>query len=70
MAEDFSVILARCLDDIEQGRRTVDDCLAAYPEHREELSELLGLVTEMKALPPVLPSAAFQAAAAARLLGK
>ena len=33
----IEAVLARCIDLIQQGQVTHADCLARYPEHREEL---------------------------------
>lgn len=40
MAEMFDEILDRCIDRINRGDR-IDECLADYPEHADELKPLL-----------------------------
>ena len=65
---DSTDALAECIEAIEQGRATVADCLARYPEYAAELEELLPVMAEMRAAPPVSPSPAFRQAARQRLL--
>jgi hypothetical protein len=38
---DFETILQQCLEDLADGRRTLADCLHAYPEQAEALRPLL-----------------------------
>jgi hypothetical protein len=38
---DFEQILEDCLDAIESGAATIDECLARYPEHAARLKPLL-----------------------------
>jgi hypothetical protein len=45
-------ILEACVQDVRAGRRTVSECLAAYPEEREALADLLPAVLAV-APPPV-----------------
>src|SRR5450830_1425614 len=40
-------ILARCLEDIENGLATVDECLRRHPEQAEELRPHLELHQQM-----------------------
>lgn len=56
MSDQMDFIFAECMEAIETGRLTVAQCLAQYPEHRAELSELLQIATEMQAIPTVRPS--------------
>jgi hypothetical protein len=68
MGRSFDEILAECLEAVAQGQRTVEDCLALYPEDAEQLELLLrvgSLLDEMR-LPE--PDPAFQRAARERLL--
>jgi len=46
-------VIDRCIDDITAGRRSVADCLAAFPEHREDLAPLLMAAAAVRSLPPV-----------------
>ena len=70
MSEEMIQILTECIAAIEEGRLTVDECLAKYGEYRDELEPLLMVVAEMSALPAVLPSLEFREAAAMRLMEK
>jgi len=68
MGRSFDEILAECLEAVAQGQRTVEDCLALYPENAAQLESLLrvgSLLDEMR-LPEADP--AFQRAARERLL--
>ena len=40
MEERFDKVLDECVDRINRGE-TLDECLAAYPEHAAELKPLL-----------------------------
>src|SRR5579884_2343970 len=60
-------LLARCLEAVQDGRSTIDDCAAAHPEAAPELRELLGLALSISA-PEVTPTSAFRARARAALL--
>jgi len=44
---DLTEILDSCLAEIRAGRRTVQQCLSDYPEHRAELEALLPLALAM-----------------------
>jgi hypothetical protein len=46
-------VLGECLDRWEQRQASIHDLLAAYPEYRQEIEELLGVATELWALPRV-----------------
>jgi len=64
---DFEQILEECLDDLEQGASSVDECLTRHPKHAAQLEPILltaGRVAEGQA---VRPSAAFKARARAKL---
>jgi hypothetical protein len=43
-------IVERCLDDLAAGRVTVEDCLARWPEHRDDLEPLLRAATALTGL--------------------
>ncbi len=53
-------ILDSCLEDIQAGRKQLADCLQEYPSYADELSLLLTIVLEIRAVPSVSPSAAFR----------
>ena len=60
-------ILAECLEAIERGEQTPEECLARYPEHREALAPLLDVRETIVNTAPVLPRAEFRRTATARL---
>jgi hypothetical protein len=60
-------LLAQCLNDIEQGD-SVQECLARYPERREELEPLLVAAQRVRRAASVAPSASFRQGARARML--
>ncbi len=62
--EDSGLLLARCLDDIEAGRDTVQACAARYPA----LAPALGLAAGLRDLPPVMPDPVFRAVSQQRPL--
>ena len=64
----FDEILDRCLDALRTGA-SIDDCVAPYPEHAEELRAQLHIAqTLLNTRPQVSPDAAAQAQGRARLL--
>ncbi|MBI4214207.1 MAG: hypothetical protein HY534_07865, partial [Chloroflexi bacterium] len=60
-------ILDRCLDDIRDGRATLDECLARYPEFRADLEPLLQVAASIAPLPS-LPDPAHKLAARVRFV--
>jgi hypothetical protein len=56
MYDQITHIFAECLEAIEDGRLTIDQCLAKYPRYRVQLSELLQVATGMQSAPPIFPS--------------
>lgn len=68
MTEELAQIIAECTEAVQTGRLTIDECLAKYPEYQAELVDLLLMVTQVRALPRVYPSAEFRQQARGRLL--
>lgn len=68
--QSFEAVLDLCLDEVRAGRRTVDQCLARWPQHAVALEPLLRTASALGSLAtrnsPVDParSAAFMAALA------
>jgi hypothetical protein len=60
--------LAACLDSIERGERTVEECLGLYPEHREELASLLDTASSVRERAGVSPRPGFRLTSRQRLL--
>jgi hypothetical protein len=44
MNDKFSFILSRCIASIEKGETTVDECIEQYPEYKDELADMLGVM--------------------------
>ena len=55
-------ILDVCLEDIQSGAATIEDCLARYPEHAPELEPLLEMAVFLERAAPPKPAPAFKAA--------
>ncbi len=68
MPERFEDILARCIDDVKTGVRTVEECLESYPSVRERLEPLLRTALQIQPLPGVEPSPEFRIKARVRLM--
>lgn len=60
--------LASCLDEIENGTATIDECVAAHPEVGDDLRSLLEIACAIPPLPSAGPDPAFRARARAELL--
>jgi hypothetical protein len=58
--KQFEDILVQCIEDIEAGRSTIEDCLDRYPSMREHLEPLLRIALEIRESPDVKPSATFK----------
>jgi hypothetical protein len=63
-------VLADCLEAIEEGRLTIEDCQRRYPRYREQLRRLLPLASTLRESTPVTPSPIFRRHARQRLLAK
>jgi len=53
--------LEQCLNEIETGASTVDECLVRYPEHAAELTSLLRASTKLARAGEVMPTSVFKA---------
>ena len=53
----FAEILHDCLEAVEAGQASVEDCLARYPQHAAQLEDLLRLSDQARSvpLPPLTP---------------
>lgn len=65
---ELADVLAACLDSIERGERTLEECLGLYPEHREELASLLGTASSVRERAAVSARAGFHLTSRQRLL--
>lgn len=70
MADDKIRIFAECIDAIEEGRMTAADCLAWYPQYQAELADLLGIASEVWAMPVVRPTQVARQQSKAHLLAQ
>jgi hypothetical protein len=68
MKEGLHEALAWSLNELEHGRMSVEDCLARYPEHRQELHGLLLTAQNLQRAPGVNPSLDFKLHARKRLV--
>jgi hypothetical protein len=57
MSRKFDTVLDDCMDLLRAGA-SVEDCLARYPEHAEELRPLLSLASAVKGIPTPRPDLA------------
>lgn len=65
--EEVRKLLAECLDDLDRGN-SVEECLARYPERREELEPLLHAAQRVRSAPRVAPSEPFREGARERMV--
>ncbi len=70
MSKDLEIALAECLEAIEEGRLSIDQCRERYPEVWGQLRQLLPLVSALRDAPPVTPSFGFRRDARRRLIGQ
>jgi len=68
MIDIFASKLADCVESIEGGEFTIQDCLQKYPEDSEELEQLLNLVVVLENIPVKPPDEDFEREARARIL--
>ena len=68
MNDPLTDILGICLESIERGEMSIPQCLARYPEYRQELEPLLITAATFQAAPEIAPSPAFRGAARTRLM--
>ena len=65
MGRDFNDIFDKCVDRINQGEG-IENCLASYPEHAEELEPLLRAMLDTQTAYTFTPSPAAKGAARQR----
>lgn len=66
----FENIFAQCVNDIQSGRASVDECLAAYPQHAGELAPMLGIHNTLAGVGQASLSPAADAAILAAMAAK
>jgi hypothetical protein len=67
MNNDLETILDICLNQIEEGQVSVDECLARYPEHAAQLQPLLMAATRLARAREVVPSPSYRMRARSQL---
>lgn len=68
--ERLADVLASCLDSIERGERTPEECLSLYPEHRDELEELFRSLAVVREGSNFAPRPGFHRSSRARLMSR
>ncbi len=70
MSETIDSAFEKCLDMLEAEGATIETCVTAYPQHAQELREMLTLAQTLKPLQQLTPDAAFKKNAGTRLVDK
>jgi hypothetical protein len=70
MALSIDEAIANCLEAINDQGSSIEDCTARYPQYKNELVELLGLVYSIKILDQISPRSQFVENASQRLVSK
>jgi hypothetical protein len=68
MKRDVNYALDECLTLLGEGRLTLEECLALYPEYASELREPLKVALEVRRVPPPISSPAASTAGKQRML--
>jgi len=67
MKNDLETILDTCLYQIEDDQSDIDECLARYPEHAEQLKPLLTAATRLARAREVVPDPSYKMSARTQL---
>jgi hypothetical protein len=67
MNNNLETILDACVSQIEEGRASLDECLARYPKHAAQLEPLLSAATRLARAREVMPDPAYKARARTQL---
>ena len=67
MNKDLELILDTCVNQIEAGESSIDECLARYPEQAAQLKPLLSAATRLSRARQVVPNPAYKARARTQL---
>lgn len=70
MDDRLAIILEECIDSLESGSASLEDCLQRYPQYSLELNEMLRAAGAVRAAAAVTPRAAFRRSARARLVAR
>lgn len=63
-------VLAKCLHEIYQGNKTLEQCLQENPQHRDELEPLLNLSTKLVDLKSIQASESFRNTSPIRVINR
>ncbi|MGD9142950.1 MAG: DUF5667 domain-containing protein, partial [Dehalococcoidia bacterium] len=66
--KNIEEILASCIEDVEAGRSTIDQCLEQYGQIRAQLEPLLRMAVNIQSPAPVKPTREFRTRARANLM--
>lgn len=66
--KDFDLILEDCLEKMESGASSLEECLLRYPDHASQLRPLLGSATRLQQTGRVKASPEFKQRARAQLV--
>lgn len=67
---EINDVLDHCIEDVKEGRFTVEECLHRYPEFAHELREPLMVAETLHGIPIQEPSVAFRKQARPRLMAQ
>ena len=67
MRNELETILDTCVNQIEDGAASIEECLARYPEHAAELKPLLSAATKLARAREIVPDPAYKARARMQL---
>jgi len=67
MNNDLETILDTCLNQIEDGESTIDECLTQYPGHAAQLKPLLHAATKLARGREIMPSPQYKTRARSQL---
>ena len=67
MNNDLETILDTCLYQIEEGEASIEECLARYPDHAEQLQPLLQAATKLSRAREVVPDPSYRMRARSQL---
>lgn len=67
MNNELEIILDTCVNQIEAGTASVDECLARYPKHAAQLKPMLSAATKLARAREIMPDPAYKARARMQL---
>ncbi|MEW6504107.1 MAG: DUF5667 domain-containing protein [Chloroflexota bacterium] len=70
MDENLEGILDECLQAVESGRWSIEECLQRFPDQRQELEGLLRMAAQVRAAGMLEPRASFRRSARPRLTAR